>query len=154
MSFYKINIYEKQLDNLFRDVSIIDEGEEIKAHLSRYLCVRTSGYLENVFRILIANFCDGTSPQPVANYIVKRTKFITNLDYSRIRTLLSEFSLEWCEKFDSLITDQQKSSINSLVSNRNSIAHGNVDSLTFRDMTQYYSDTKQVCIILKDIIRK
>lgn len=154
MSFYKINIYEKQLDNLFRDVSIISEGEEIKAHLSRYLCVRTSGYLENVVRILIANFCDGTSPQPISNYIVKRTKFITNLDCSRIKILLADFSIDWSDKFETLITDQQKSSINSLVSNRNSIAHGNVDSITFRDMTQYYNDTKQVCAILKNIIKK
>ena len=80
MSLYKLNIFERQLDNLFAEVSTIDEGEETKAHLSRYLCVRTSGYLENVTRILIANFCDGTSPQPISNYISKRTKYITNLE--------------------------------------------------------------------------
>lgn len=154
MSFYKLTIYEKQLDNLFRDVSTIAEGEEIKAHLSRYLCVRTSGYLENVVRNLIANFCEGTSPQPIANYIGKRTKYITNLDFNKIKSLLAEFNNDWSMKFESTTSDQQKSSLNSVVSNRNSIAHGNNDSITFRDMTQYYNDTKEVCEILKNIIKK
>ncbi|WP_298880689.1 MAE_28990/MAE_18760 family HEPN-like nuclease [uncultured Polaribacter sp.] len=154
MSLYKLNIFERQLDNLFAQVSTIDEGEETKAHLSRYLCVRTSGYLENVTRILISNFCDGTSPQPISNYIVKRTKYITNLDFKRIKNLLSEFNVDWSIEFETSITDQQKSSINSVVSNRNSIAHGNNDSITFRDMSQYYNDTKEVCELLKNIIKK
>lgn len=154
MSLHKLKSFERQLDNLFREVSIIDEGEETKAHLSRYLCVRTSGYLENVIRFLIANYCDGTSPQSISNYVVKRTKYITNLDYNKIRSLLSEFNTEWSIGFETVITDQQKSSINSVVSNRNSIAHGNNDSITFRDMCQYYKDTKEVCEILKNIIKK
>jgi hypothetical protein len=154
MSLHKLKSFEKQLDNLFAQVSTIDEGEETKAHLSRYLCVRTSGYIENVTRVLISNFCDGTSPQPISNYIVKRTKYITNLDFKRIKILLSEFNTDWGIEFEGSITDQQKSSINSVVSNRNSIAHGNNDSITFRDMSQYYNDTKEVCELLKNIIRK
>lgn len=154
MSLYKLKIFEKQLDNLFKEVSLIPEGEITKAHLSRYLCVRTSGYLENVMRLLIANFCDGTSPKPVSNYITKRTKYITNLDFKRIINLLSEFNSEWSSEFKARITDQQISSMNSVVSNRNNIAHGNNDSITFRDMTQYYNDIKEICEVLKKIVTK
>lgn len=154
MSFYKIGIYEKQLDSLYREVSIIQEGEINKAHLTRYLCVRTSGYLENVVRILIAHYCDGTSPQPVNNYIVKRTKYITNLDFKRLNTLLHEFDSTWSSEFQLRVTDQQKSSLNSVISNRNNISHGNQDSITYRDMVNYYRDVKDVCQILITIIRK
>lgn len=154
MSFYKIGIYEKQLDSLYNEVSQIQEGEINKAHLTRYLCVRTSGYLENVVRILIAHFCDGTSPQPVNNYIVKRTKYITNLDYKRLNGLLSEFDSSWSSEFEQRVTDQQKSSLNSVISNRNNISHGNQDSITYRDMVNYYRDVKDVCQILINIIRK
>lgn len=154
MSFYKIGIYERQLDSLYNEVSQIQEGEINKAHLTRYLCVRTSGYLENVVRILIAHFCDGTSPQPVNNYIVKRTKYITNLDYKRLNGLLSEFDSSWSSEFEQRVTDQQKSSLNSVISNRNNISHGNQDSITYRDMVNYYRDVKDVCQILINIIRK
>lgn len=154
MSFYKIGIYERQLDSLYTEVSQIQEGEINKAHLTRYLCVRTSGYLENVVRILIAHFCDGTSPQPVNNYIVKRTKYITNLDYKRLNGLLSEFDSSWSSEFEQRVTDQQKSSLNSVISNRNNISHGNQDSITYRDMVNYYRDVKDVCQILINIIKK
>jgi hypothetical protein len=154
MSLYKLRIYERQLDSLFEEVSQIPEGEINKAHLTRYLCVRTSGYLENVTRLLIANFCDGSSPQPISNYIVKKTKYITNLDYKRLKSLLSEFDINWCAEFDEIITDRQKTSINSVISNRNNIAHGNHDSITYRDMKNYYQDVKDVCKILIGIIKK
>jgi len=154
MSFYKLAIYERQLDSLYNEVSQIQEGEINKAHLTRYLCVRTSGYLENVARILIAHFCDGTSPQPVNNYIVKRTKYITNLDFKRLKGLLSEFDSSWSTEFEERISEQQKSSLNSVISNRNNISHGNQDSITYRDMVNYYQDVKDVCKILIDIIRK
>lgn len=154
MGFYKLNIYERQLDSLFNEVSQIQEGEINKAHLTRYLCVRTSGYLENVTRILIADFCDGTSPQQINNYIIKRTKYITNLDFKRLKSLLAEFDSNWSEEFEKRLTDRQKSSINSVISNRNNIAHGNQDSITYRDMTNYYQDVKDVCKILIDIIKK
>lgn len=154
MGFYKLSIYEKQLDSLFSEVSQVQEGEIIKAHLTRYLCVRTSGYLENVTRILIVHFCDGTSPKPINNYIAKRTKYITNLDFKRLKGLLSEFDINWSKEFEEKITDRQRSSINSVVSNRNNIAHGNQDSLTYRDMVNYYNDVKEVSKILIDIIKK
>ena len=154
MSFYKLKIYERQLDNLFSEVSQIEDGEINKAHLSRYLCVRTSGYLENVVRILIANLCDGSSPQPIKNYIDKRTKYITNLDFKRLKNLLSEFNPEWSYEFDEKISDQQRSSMNSVISNRNNIAHGNQDSITYLDMAKYYEDIKAVCKVLIDIIKK
>lgn len=132
MSFYKLKIYEKQLDNLFIEVSQIEDGEINKAHLSRYLCVRTSGYLENVARILIANFCDGSSPQPIRNYINKRTKYITNLDFKRLKNLLSEFNSDWSQEFENKVSEKQRSSMNSVISNRNNIAHGNPDTITYR----------------------
>ncbi|WP_452601873.1 MAE_28990/MAE_18760 family HEPN-like nuclease [Pontimicrobium sp. MEBiC06410] len=154
MGFYKLSIYERQLDSLYREVSQIQEGEINKAHLTRYLCVRTSGYLENVARILIAHFCDGTSPQPINNYIAKRTKYITNLDFKKLKALLSEFDTSWSAEFEERVNEQQRSSLNSVISNRNNISHGNQDSITYRDMVNYYRDVKDICKILIDIIKK
>lgn len=154
MSLIRLRTLEKNLDNLFSEVSLLSEGDIYKAHLSRYLCVRTSGYLESVMRNLIANYCDGTSPQQIQSYILKKTKYITNLEYRKIVKILGEFSHEWMNDFENRINDQQRSSLNSVVSNRNNIAHGNSDSITYRDMKNYYLDIKEVAVLLKDIIKK
>lgn len=154
MSSIRLRHQERNLDNLFIEVSTLDEGEIIKAHLARYLCVRTSGYLENVVKSLISNYCDGSSPQPIQTFVIKRTKHSTNLGYMKLLRLLEEFSNEWKESFESRLTHQQKISLNSVVSNRNSIAHGNPDSITFNNIKDYYDDIKEVIIILTDIIKK
>lgn len=154
MSIQRLVILERNLDNLFKEVSLLKEGDVNKAHLSRYLCVRTSGYLESVIRHLIVNFCDGTSPQQIENYLTKKTKYITNLEYKKIVSLLGEFSSEWQSEFESRITEEQRSSLNSVVSNRNNIAHGNSDSITYRSMKVYYADIKEVTKTLISIIKK
>lgn len=154
MADYRINLLERNLDKLFIEVSKLDEGDINKAHLSRYLCVRTSGYLESVIRNLIVNYCDGTSPREIENYLTTRTKYITNLEYRKILSLLAEFSTDWKDTFELKVNDEQRSSLNSVVSNRNSIAHGNTDSITFRNMKEYYSHVKEVADILKEIIKK
>jgi hypothetical protein len=154
MADYRLNLLERNLDNLFSEVSSLVEDDINKAHLSRYLCVRTSGYLESVIRNLIVNYCEGTSPKEIETYISKRSKYITNLEYKKILTLLDEFSTEWRVAFENSINEEQKASINSVVSNRNNIAHGNTDSITFRNMKEYYSHVKEVAELLKKIIKK
>lgn len=154
MSSHRLRSLERNLDSLFHDVSLLDDGDINKAHLSRYLCVRTSGFLESVTKYLITNLCDGTSPQTIQNYVQKRAKYITNLGFVKMTKLLSEFNGDWSTEFINRVSDQQKASMNLVVSNRNNIAHGNNDSISFREMKQYYSDIKEVIQILKDIIKK
>jgi|ERR1700741_1260359 len=154
MSVHRLKNLEKSLDSLFNEVSLLDDGDINKAHLSRYLCVRTSGFLESVTRYLIANLCDGTSPQTIQNYVQKRAKYITNLEFSKMTKLLAEFNGDWSIEFVKRISEQQKTSMNSVVSNRNNIAHGNPDSISFLDMKQYYIDVKEIAALLKDIIKK
>jgi hypothetical protein len=74
--------------------------------------------------------------------------------YEKLIKLLQRFSPEWCTAFESQITDKQKSSLNSIISNRNSIAHGHQDNLTYKSMKAYYTDLKDIIKLLKSIIRK
>lgn len=154
MSFHRLKSYEKNLDSLFNEVSLLDQGDVVKAHLTRYLCIRTSGFLEVVTRYLIANLCDGTSPRTVQNYVQNKVKYITNLNYSKMKDLLAEFNTEWCDEFVKRVSDKQKAALNSVVANRNNIAHGNQDNTSFNDMKEYYTDIKEITILLKEIIRK
>lgn len=154
MSSYRLQSHEMSLDNLFREISLLDDGDINKAHLTRYLCIRTSGFLEVVTRYLISNLCDGSSPQTIQNYVQKRAKYITNLSVVKMTELLSEFHPDWGVQFADRLSDQQKAAMNSVVANRNSISHGNQDNTSFREMKQYYSDIKEITIILKSIIKK
>lgn len=114
-----------------------------------------AGDIENVIRYLIIIFCDGSSPKQIESYLTKGTKSITNLDYKKNVNLLGEFCSDWQNEFIKNVTSEQQASLNSVVSNRNDIAHGDhQDSITYRNIQDYYVDIKEVAKILKTIIKK
>lgn len=150
---WKLEQQERKLDNLFELVKKIEDEEE-KAYLSKFLCVRTSGYIESSIRNLINEFTDKSTPKPIQSYVNKETKYITNLRFDKLCVLLSMFDTNWKRKFEKEISDEQKSAINSIVSNRNNIAHGENDTISFLAMKDYYKCSKEVVNILKNIIKK
>jgi len=149
----QIENQERKLDVLFTTITAVKD-DELKAHLSKYFCVRISGYLENVIKLLVSNYSEGSSPRAVSNYLQNDLKSVTNLSEEKMLRVLAKFSEDWSADFTERVTEQQMQSLNSIVSNRNSIAHGQQDNISHKVIKQYYDDLKQIVLILKDIIKK
>lgn len=149
----QIENQERKLDKLLSDISTVQD-DELKAHLSKYFCVRISGYLENALKLLVANYSEGSSQKPVANYLQNDLKNVTNLSEEKIQKVLTKFSEDWCVNFKSKVSEQQLQSLNSIISNRNSIAHGQQDNISYKVIGQYYSDLKEIVKALKNTIKK
>lgn len=149
----RIEAQEKKLDTLLLQINQIQD-DEIKAHMSKYFCIRVSGFLENVIKILIANYLEGTSPKAISTYVQNTMKSVTNLSEDKLKKLLKKFDDDWEYNFCQKITEQQIESLNSIISNRNSIAHGQQDNISYKLIGQYYNDVKQVVLILKEIVKK
>lgn len=149
----QIENQERKLDELLKSIDTIKD-DELKAHLSKYFCVRISGYLENVLKILVANYSEGSSPRAVSNYLQNDLKNVTNLSEERMQRVLTKFSEDWYTDFIGKVTEQQLQSLNSIISNRNSIAHGQQDNISYKVIGQYYTDLKGIVKILRNIIKK
>ena len=150
---YRLEQQERKLDQLFQTIQEIEDEEE-QAILAKFLCIRTSGFLETSVRNLIGEFMYKSSPQQIQSFVNKEIKYITNLKFDRLCQVLSNFDTNWKDQFIEQISDEQKASINSIVSNRNNIAHGENDSISYHQMVKYYENAKEVVAILKDIIKK
>lgn len=149
----QIENQERKLDELLKNIDTVTD-DELKAHLSKYFCVRISGYLENVLKILVANYSEGSSPRPVSNFLQNDLKSVTNLSEEKMQRLLNKFSEDWCTNFTSKVSEQQLQSLNSIISNRNSIAHGQQDNISYKVIGQYYTDLKEIVKVLRDTIKK
>lgn len=141
------------IDSLFKTGENIKE-EEIQAHFAKYLCIKSSGLLENYIKSQVADYVDACSSKPVATHIKSKMKTFTNIDYKKLTTFLDSFNPEWTETFNQKMSDELRSSLNAVISNRNNIAHGNTDSISFRTMKKHYETIKEVIKILDDIIKK
>lgn len=150
---FRIKNYISSLDALFNTAENIAD-EEIQAHFSKYLCVKTSGLFENYLKFQIGDFADTTSAKPIANHVKSKNKHFTNVNYDKLNTFLNSFDSDWWEKFNNQLSDSMKSSLNSVISNRNNIAHGNTDNITFTNMKEHYKNIKKIINIIDSIIKK
>ncbi len=149
----KLESQERKLDDLYQQISKVQD-DEIKAHMSKYFCVKMSGYLEDTIKILVANYSEKSSPQAISAYVQNSLKTTTNLSEDKLINLLKKFNDDWAVSFTEKINEQQIESLNSIISNRNSIAHGQQDNISYQIISQYFSDIKQIIGILKEIIKK
>lgn len=81
-------------------------------------------------------------------------KTFTNVDNKKLTIFLQSFHEDWLDKYEDLMNDQLRSTLNTVISNRNNIAHGNPDNITFRAIEHYYEDIKLVINHLDTIIKK
>lgn len=147
---------EKQrIDHIFDLAKQLDPADELLAHWARYLCVLTSGFIENSLRVILTRYAtDKASPQ-VANFVESRIKGITNLNEERIAQLLGAFSLEWRGRFIQKRTDAQKAALDSVVANRHLIVHGRSVGLTLARMKNYYVEiVKTIALIDENCVNR
>jgi len=116
---------------------------KLGAHLAAYIAVLIIGVLEDCIEYLFSQRVHKTGDSEVENYIVKvigdRFK---NPNYGKISGLLGEFSDEYQKKFKARIASNGSEiiSLDSLLSNKNSLAHmGTVKlQMTITEVNEYY----------------
>lgn len=147
------NLHEvtARLDRVF-EASDDVEDEEIKSHLARYLCVLTSGYLEESLKILVRNYVVSKAAPVVANHIDSTIKNVTNLNSEKMGQFLNSFSSRWKDAFDKCLLDKEKDAIDSVVANRHQIAHGGNVGVSYVSIKEWHKDIKHVIEKLAHII--
>lgn len=130
------------------------DDDEVKAHLSRYLCIRVSGIVESAIKLIFQSYVDGKCPQCVASYTNKHIQKINNVASEKISNLLGSFSLDWKDKYDNFVDGQRESSLNSIVSQRHNLAHNfNNNSISLNQVKTYYGDIKEIIEFLRNQIK-
>ena len=132
-----------RLDFVFDMASGISD-DEVKAHFARYLCVLTSGFLERSVKIIIINYVTDKSAPVIQNYLNYSLKKVRNLKTNNILNLLCSFSIDWKNELEVSLTDEEKDSIDSIVSNRHNIAHGYNVGVSFGQISVWYKNLKSV----------
>jgi hypothetical protein len=129
--------------------------EEVLSHWAKYLCVLTSGFVENALRLILYDYATRHANETVASYVSARIEGLTNLNDERIAQLLASFNPIWRDTFVETRSPDQKDAIDSVVANRHLIAHGRSVGLTLARMKEYYLKISQaVKIIDEDCVNK
>jgi hypothetical protein len=152
----KLEIQEQKLDSLFKRVALLDEEDEIKSHLAKYLCIQASGFLENTIKELIAQYHESTCKKETSSFVNNKLRRFTNIDDEALTSFLKSFDDKWLLTYENKAINEYRESLNSIIAQRNLIAHGNagMSNISFGAMVKYYNDLKSIIAVLRLIIKK
>ena len=132
-----------------RQVSV--EDIELQAHWARYLCVLTAGFIENSFGEIYVNFVRRAASEPVASYAESMILRIQNPKTQIFIETASKFKEDWGEDLQVFVdSDGRKEAINSIMSNRHLIAHGNDSGITVAQVTTYLEKVVEVLEFIEE----
>ena len=134
------------IDYLFKIVDTIQTDEkiddEIKSCLARYLCIIVSGFVETSIQNIYSEYTRKRAQTNVINYVSRKLAGFQNPKIGKILELSGGFCKSWANELEDLIKDEEiGDSINSLVDNRNHIAHGADIGITYSRIRSYYSNS-------------
>lgn len=74
-----------------------------------------------------------------------------NPNMQRIGELLRSFDRDWGDQIEVSATDEMKQAVNSIVDNRNRIAHGENVGISFAPLRRYYQNAVDVIELIEHI---
>ena len=142
------------LDRLFLEFAETSLEDEIKSYIARFLTVLISGMFEDIIKNIIKEFvkkdkiCAETE-----KFLFKSIELsFRNPDRTNLQSFLKKFNPEWAKELNSTIEEINWESLNSIVANKNNIAHGELCLITFEDINQYYYNSKKIIIEIDRIV--
>ncbi len=124
--------------------SSMEVSDEIRASLARYACVLASGYLEAAMRELVASYTRKRGSETLHRYIESTLGLFQNPNTEKILRLVGRFDPKCRRDLELSVEGQLKDSVDSIYSNRNSIAHGRLTGISLARVRTYYADARTV----------
>ena len=119
---------------------------EMQGHWARYICVLTSGYVENAVREIYGQYVRKNSySQAVIRYTTKQLESIQNPRPEKLIKTAASFDPTWGRDLEAhLAQNFRGEALNSIMSNRHLIAHGRSSNITVGQVNLYLGKAVEV----------
>lgn len=144
-SHAEVSTLKKRLDATFERAKDVGQDTELQSDFARYLCVLVSGYIEQAIVHIVLGHARESNTPTLERFVERRTRRFANAKIGRIQELLGDFDADWRKEFEELLVDEQRDAVNSIVSQRNIIAHGGSVEVTYLRIKKYYQEAQ--CVI-------
>jgi len=127
---------------------------KITKYLTNYSIIKACGTIEYAYKCLIADYFGEAQSEYIKNFLSKRIRDSSaNPDMSIIYGMLNSFDKNIEKRFKDLLKQELNrnilvSSLNSLRTERNTLAHGGSSIIPFSDVLKYFKDSRRIIQIL------
>jgi hypothetical protein len=153
MAGYTVWGHTARLESAFERASKVVDLE-VQADLARFLVVLMSGFLEKAIAHHLAEYARraGGSEQ-VIKYMQRRLETFQNPNAEKILQLTGDFDSSWREALEEYLEAERKDHVDSVVANRNQIAHGANVGVTYFRALAYFTSVKETVAFVDGLCR-
>ena len=134
----------RRLRDNFDRLPALPDDPELRSHWSRYLCVLTAGLLETGMRAILEEYVRRNADERVRSRFAGRREWGRNPDRGEIVGTLKSFDERWGNEISAFLSGRLGHDVNSVMNNRNRIAHGGDVELGPTDMERYFEGVVEV----------
>lgn len=146
MSWHEVQRHAQQVDAVLdraRSLGAID-SPEVQSDLARYACVLVAGYVEQSTKSILGEFVRVRASAEVHRYAERRLARVRNPNANDLMTLAGDFDPEWRTSLQAVLGDERKAALDSVIANRNGIAHGRSVGIGLVQIGAYHQHVKAV----------
>jgi len=146
----KFEIIDKAI-NKAKNVGLNDL--ELSSMLSSYLVVFISGIYEDIIEYLFTQRAGKNNDKEIENFVKTLIgKQFRNPEYRKIRELVGSLDPKYQSILESKIETKNKEGLNSIVYNKNNVAHGKISNATINDIEIYNKNAIKIFEELEHIL--
>ena len=137
----------RRLEGLIERTSSATNDIELQGHWGRYLCIVAAGFVENGLQTIYSEFASNAASPQVAHFVTKRLEQVTNPKAYRFTEVAATFSSTWEADLRAFLDrdgEERRNAIDSIMANRNRLAHGGSVGITVASVRTYLARCVEV----------
>ena len=156
-------IFKRRIDELFREIdnsrkkgdsSEFADGSMVLSHMTSYLCVLISAFIESALREVFGEYAktNAKHADKIVNFVINRLSHSSNPEWDTIVKLTESFDEQWKKKLQDLVQPSDRQAITEVVRKRHRVAHNCADAgIGYRELKNLYNQSVSVVEIVEGI---
>lgn len=155
MTTHSLQLQYRKIKEIIDATAAATKGDiELQAHWARYVCILTSGFLENSIKEIVGNYVDSQVSKPVADYVKRNMTTLRNPKADKFVEVTASFKPDEKDAFQSFVDSSfRKEAIDNIMKNRHKIAHGRDSNITLSTIEDWLETSTQVVRYMEKTLR-
>ena len=132
-------LLESRINRFVGLVSTLSD-DELRAELAKHLCVLSSGLLEISCKDILNRYASKRCSPEIQRFVASHLADFYNAKIAKIYELLGCFDSTLATHWRDDLSDEEADAVDSIVNNKNQIAHGRSVGLSFSVWKNYYDN--------------
>ena len=149
----KISSQLQRVNALITKTDLACGGDiELQSHWAKYLCLVCTGVLENAIEEIFGAYATQQTGPAVARYVRITLAKVQNPNKEKFIQIAQSFKVEWGRELELFISEEgRQEALQSLIGNRNNIAHGENSNITIAQIKEYLAKSVDVLEHIEDL---